>query len=88
MPRLSGHRFLSALINDVDVFRIGSMSRAPQENLASRLCWPGQRLGVREIDEGIWLASFLRYDPGCFDLEQKILQPIDNPFGTRSSPMS
>jgi hypothetical protein len=25
---------------------------------------------------------------GHFDLEQKTLQPLDNPFGTRLSPMS
>ena len=37
---------------------------------------------------GIWLASFMHYDLGYFDLEQKTLQPLDNPFGTRLSPMS
>jgi len=47
----------------------------------------GQRLGIREVDEGIWLASFMHYDLGYFDLEQKTLQPLDNPFGTRLSPM-
>ena len=26
--------------------------------------------------------------PGYFDLTQKTLQPLDNPFGTRLSPMS
>ena len=30
----------------------------------------------------------MHYDPGYFDLEQKTLQPLDNPFGTRLSPMS
>jgi hypothetical protein len=48
----------------------------------------GQRLGIKEVDDGIWLASFMHYDLGYFDLEQKTLQPIDNPFGTRLSPMS
>jgi len=48
----------------------------------------GQRLGIKEVDEGIWLASFMHYDLGYFDLEQKTLQPLDNPFGTRLSPMS
>ena len=48
----------------------------------------GQTLGIKEVDEGIWLASFMRYDLGYFDLEQKTLQPLDNPFGTRLSPMS
>ena len=48
----------------------------------------GQRLGIKEVDEGIWLVSFMHYDLGYFDLEQKTLQPIDNPFGPRLSPMS
>jgi hypothetical protein len=48
----------------------------------------GQRLGIKEVDEGIWLVSFMHYDLGYFDLEQRTLQPLDNPFGTRLSPMS
>lgn len=40
------------------------------------------------IDDGIRLASFMHYDLGYFDLGQKTLQPLDNPFGTRLSPMS
>lgn len=48
----------------------------------------GQRLGIREVDEGIWLVSFMHYDLGYIDLEQKTLQPIDNPFGPGVSPMS
>src|ERR1035441_5072427 len=42
--------------------------------------------GIKEVDEGIWLVSFMHYDLGYFDLEQKTLQPLDNPFGTRLSP--
>ena len=48
----------------------------------------GQKLGIKEVDEGIWLVSFMHYDLGYFDLEQKALQPLDNPFRTRLSPMS
>jgi len=48
----------------------------------------GQRLGIKEVDDGIWLASFMHYDLGYFDLEQRTLQPLDKPFGTRLSPMS
>src|SRR5205814_9716471 len=48
----------------------------------------GQKLGIKEVGEGIWLVSFMHYDLGSFDLEQKSLQPLDNPFGTRLSPMS
>jgi transposase InsO family protein len=48
----------------------------------------GQRVGIKEVDEGIWLVSFMHYDLGYVDLEQRTLQPLDNPFGTRLSPMS
>ena len=48
----------------------------------------GQKPGIKEVDDGIWLASFMHYDLGYFDLEQKTLQPLDNPFGPRLSPMS
>jgi len=48
----------------------------------------GQKLGIKEVDEGIWLVSFMHYDLGYIDLEQRTLQTIDNPFGTRLSPMS
>jgi hypothetical protein len=48
----------------------------------------GQRLGIKEVDDGIWLVSFMHYDLGYIDLEQKTLQTLDNPFGARLSPMS
>jgi transposase InsO family protein len=48
----------------------------------------GQRVGIKEVDEGIWIVSFMQYDLGYIDLEQKTLQPLDNPFGIRVSPMS
>ena len=49
-------------------------------NLSKTLA--GQRLGIKEVDDGIWIVSFMRYDLGFIDLEQQTLQPIDNPFGT------
>ena len=48
----------------------------------------GQRLGIKEVDEGIWLVSFMHSNLGYIDLEQKTLQTIDTPFGMRVSPMS
>jgi hypothetical protein len=48
----------------------------------------GQKLGIREVDDGIWIVSFMHYDLGFIDLEQKTLQPLDNPFGPRLLPMS
>jgi hypothetical protein len=48
----------------------------------------GQRVGIKEVDDGIWIVSFMHYDLGYIDLEQKTLQPLDNPFGARLLPMS
>jgi hypothetical protein len=48
----------------------------------------GQKFAIKEVDEGIWLVSFMHYDLGYLDLEQKTLQPLDNPFGTSLSPVS
>jgi hypothetical protein len=48
----------------------------------------GQKLGIKEVDEGIWLVSFMHCDLGFIDLEQRTLQPTDNPFGPGVSPMS
>jgi hypothetical protein len=36
----------------------------------------GQKLGLKEVDDGIWLVSFMHYDLGYIDLEQKTLQTI------------
>jgi hypothetical protein len=48
----------------------------------------GQTGGIKEVDEAIWLVSFMHYDLGYIDLEQRTLQPLDNPFGRGLSPMS
>jgi hypothetical protein len=48
----------------------------------------GQRVGIKEVDDDIWIVSFMHYDLGHIDLEQKILQSLDNPFGPRLLPMS
>jgi len=53
-------------------------------NISSVLA--GQRHGIKEVDEGIWLVSFMHDDLGYFDTEQKTLQTLGNPFGTRLSP--
>jgi hypothetical protein len=47
----------------------------------------GQKLDIKEVDDGGWLVSFMYHDLGYFDLEPKMLQPLDNPFGKRFSPM-
>jgi transposase InsO family protein len=46
----------------------------------------GQAVGIKEVEEGIWLVSFMHYDLGYIDLEEKTLQPLDNPFGFQPAP--
>jgi transposase InsO family protein len=41
----------------------------------------GQMLGLKEVEDNVWLVSFMKYDLGYVDLEEKTLQPVDNPFG-------
>jgi transposase InsO family protein len=48
----------------------------------------GQAVGVKEVDNGIWLVTFMDYDLGYIDLEEKTLQPLENPFGPKVLPMS
>ncbi len=43
----------------------------------------GQSVGIKEVDDGIWLVSFMQYDLGYIDLEEKTLQPLANPFGAK-----
>jgi transposase InsO family protein len=43
----------------------------------------GQYVGIKEVDDGIWLISFMQYDLGYVDLEEKSLQPLENPFGLK-----
>ncbi len=50
-------------------------------NLSTSLA--GQAVGVKEVDTGIWLVSFMDYDLGYIDLEEKTLQPLNNPVGPR-----
>ena len=47
----------------------------------------GQDVGVRQVDDKIWLVSFMDYDLGYFDEETNRVEPANNPFGAKVSPM-
>jgi hypothetical protein len=51
-------------------------------------CLAAQAVGIEEVDDGIWLVSFMDYDLGYIDVEEKTLQPLNNPFGPKVLPMS
>lgn len=40
----------------------------------------GQLVGIREVEDQIWLVSFLDYDLGYFDNERGRVEPGPNPF--------
>lgn len=40
-----------------------------------------EAVGIKEVDENRWLASFKDYDLGYVDLKEKCLQPPESPFG-------
>ena len=40
----------------------------------------GQIVGIREVDDQIWLVSFLDFDLGFFDRGEGRVEPAPNPF--------
>ena len=48
----------------------------------------GRAVGMKEVHDDIWLVSFMDYDLGYFDLETRVLEPLENPFGPKVLPMS
>jgi len=47
----------------------------------------GQAVGIKEVHDDIWLVSFMDYDLAYFDLETRVLEPLENPFGPKVLPM-
>ena len=48
----------------------------------------GQNVGIKQVDEKLWLASFMQYDLGYFDEEAARIEPIEDPFNKNVLPMS
>jgi putative transposase len=47
----------------------------------------GQKLGVKQVTNSVWLVSFMHYDLGYFDAETCRLEPIEDPFRANVLPM-
>ncbi len=63
----------------VRVTRCGRICIGPRKiNLSSSFA--GQTIGIREVDDQIWLVSFLEYDLGYFDKERDRVEPGPSPF--------
>ena len=48
----------------------------------------GQKIGIKEVSDKIWLVTFMNYDLGYFDEQTCKLEPLDNPFGPKLLSMS
>ena len=55
----------------------------PRKKINLSVTLAGQAVGIKEVDHGIWLVSFMDYDLGYIDLEERTLQPSKNPFGPK-----
>lgn len=52
--------------------------RGQKVNVSQALA--GQLVGVRQVDDCIWVVTFMHYDLGYFDDETCPLEPIAGPF--------
>jgi putative transposase len=46
----------------------------------------GQRVGIKQVDDRLWLITFMDYDLGYFDDTECRLEPLDNPLALNCYP--
>ena len=51
------------------------------------IVFAGQKVGIREVADQIWLVSFMNYDLGFFDQECGRVTSAENPFEAKVLPM-
>jgi putative transposase len=71
----------------VTVTRCGHICLGQQKVNLSQ-AFAGQRVGITQLEERIWLVSFMQFDLGFFDDETCRIESADNPFAAKLSPMS
>src|SRR6266566_1817589 len=71
----------------ITVTRCGRICMGPLKINLSQ-AFAGQRVGVKQVEEKIWLVSFMRYDLGFFDHETCRIESAENPFAAKLLPMS
>jgi putative transposase len=52
------------------------------------LVFAGQKVGIKQVSERVWLVTFMDYDLGYFDDTECRMEPLENPFGPKMLPMS
>jgi hypothetical protein len=43
----------------------------------------GQKVGIKQVSDRIWLVTFMDYDLGYFDDMEWRMKPLENPFGRK-----
>ena len=85
LPGTARHR-LSLHDKTIVVTRYGRICLGKKKINFSTV-FAGQAGGIKEVHDDIWLVSFMNYDLGYFDLETRVLEPLENPFGPKVLPM-
>lgn len=65
---------------------VGASAGRRKVNLSQ--VFAGQKIGICEVSERIWLVNFAHYDLGFFDEEADRVECAENPVGARVPPMS
>lgn len=71
----------------IQVTQCGRICRG-QVKVNLSTAFAGQEVGIKEVEDGIWVVSFLNYDLGYFDEVGKRVEPVADPFGSKVLPMS
>jgi hypothetical protein len=71
----------------ITVTRCGRICMGPLKINLSQ-AFASQKVGVKQVEEKIWLVSFMRYDLGFFDHETCRIESAENPFAAKLLPMS
>ena len=61
----------------------GAADAASRHKISLSTVFAGQLVGIREVDDQIWLVSFMHYDLGFFDRQEGRMAPGPNPFGEK-----
>ena len=59
-----------------------------KRNINLSQVFAGQLVGIRELEDKIWLVSFMEFGIGYFDEDVGRVEPAENPFLPKVLPMS
>jgi putative transposase len=71
----------------ITVTRCGRICLGAQKVNISQ-AFAGQKVGIKQVEDRVWLVSFMQFDLGFFDDETCRIESAENPFTAKLSPMS